>query len=101
MLSVGKGRGPAGSCPVAQPDGRRVALTAVAAWTVGWTWWLRMPSGISWHFFVDGAQALVQTSGLHLYAQHPTLQIGPVTFVVTAMITWLPPATARMVAQCS
>jgi hypothetical protein len=57
------------------------------------------PSAISWHFFTEGAHALVTTSGLHLYAQHPTLQIGPLTFVVTAALNWLPAHTAQVVAQ--
>lgn len=75
------------------------AALAVAIWTIGWAWWQWTPSAISWHFFTDGAHELVHGSGLHLYAQHPTLQIGPLTFVVTALIAWLPDDAARVAGQ--
>ena len=46
--------------------------------------------GQSWHFFVLGARSLLCVDGssaarcgLHLYAAHPELQIGPLSFVVT------------------
>ena len=71
----------------------------VAAWTIGWAWWQWTPSAISWHFFADGAHALVHTSQLHLYARDPSLQIGPLTFAVTALLTWLPAHPARVAAQ--
>ncbi len=75
------------------------AVLVVVAWTVLWARLLWTPSGISWHFFSDGSHALVHSSGLRLYARNPSLQIGPLTFVATAMMTWLPAPTARAVAQ--
>ncbi len=88
----------------ARPSNADVARDAVVAlvivaWAILWAAWQWSPSGISWHFFADGTHALVHTSGLHLYAQHPKLQIGPLTFAVTALVTWLPAHTARVVAQ--
>jgi hypothetical protein len=74
-------------------------VLVVGAWTFLWAWWQWSPSAISWHFFSDGAHALLHTSRLHLYARDPSLQIGPLTFAVTALVTWLPPHTARVVAQ--
>jgi hypothetical protein len=74
-------------------------VAAVALWAVLWAWLQWTPSAISWHFFTEGAHALVTTSGLHLYAQHPTLQIGPLTFVITAALNWLPAHTGQVVAQ--
>jgi hypothetical protein len=76
-----------------------VAVLAIGAWTVGWAWGQWSPSGIGWHFFADGAHSLLHGSHLHLYADDPELQIGPLTFVLTAAFTWLPAATARAAAQ--
>lgn len=65
-------------------------------------------SGYSWHFFLDGGALLigqhpdgmVAPGGLHLYANYPQLQFGPLTLLVTValrpfadggwlIITWL------------
>jgi hypothetical protein len=65
-------------------------------------------SGYSWHFFVDGGSLLIgqhppgmtAAGGLHLYANYPQLQFGPLTLLVTValrpfadggwlIITWL------------
>ena len=72
---------------------------AIAAWTVLWAWGQWSPSAIGWHFFAGGADSLLHGSHLHLYADDPELQIGPLTFVVTVPLTWLPAATGRAVAQ--
>ena len=60
------------------------ALLALLAWTAAWTWRSWDPSGLSWHFFADGAAALTGGSGLHVYAQHPDLQIGPLALLAAA-----------------
>ncbi len=62
------------------------AWLAVTAWTSGWAIAQAHPSGISWHFFRSGADALIHGSGLHVYADNPTLQIGPLAFLVAAAI---------------
>jgi hypothetical protein len=46
--------------------------------------------GQSWHFFVEGSRSLFCTDGsarcgLQVYAAHPELQIGPLSFVVAAL----------------
>jgi hypothetical protein len=74
-------------------------VAGIALWTGLWAWLQWTPSAISWHFFTEGAHALVTSSGLHLYAQHPTLQIGPLTFAVTAALNWLPAHTGQVIAQ--
>ncbi|MDX6243356.1 MAG: hypothetical protein QOE76_1079 [Frankiales bacterium] len=48
-------------------------------------------SGQSWHFFVEGSRSLFCTDGsascgLQVYAAHPELQIGPLSFVVAAVL---------------
>ena len=76
-----------------------VAVLAIGAWTVAWAWAQWSPSAIGWHFFAGGADSLLHGSHLHLYADDPELQIGPLTFVVASALSWLPAATARIVAQ--
>jgi hypothetical protein len=76
-----------------------LAAAAICAWTVVWAWGQWSPSAIGWHFFAGGAESLLHSSHLHLYADDPELQIGPLTFLVTVPLTWLPAATARAVAQ--
>ncbi len=72
---------------------------AVLAWTATWGWLRAQPSGISWHYFPFGARLLLQGSGLHLYARHPELQIGPVTFLLVSPLTLLSAGAARACAQ--
>jgi hypothetical protein len=84
--------------------GRDVLLwTAVIAWAGVWGWSRADPSGISWHFFSDGARLLMHPGlpdgGLHLYAAHPELQIGPVAFLVAASLSWLPGRGALIAGQ--
>ena len=59
---------------------------AVVAWTVVCAVSQTRPSGISWHFFDEGSRALFHRSGLHTYAQHPDLQIGPLALLVAGAI---------------
>ncbi len=58
-------------------------------WSVAWTLWDARRAGQSWHFFATGANVLFSaghSGGLHLYATHPQLQIGPLAFVVAALL---------------
>jgi len=61
-----------------------------------WAW---PTSALSWHFFPTGAQALFGPSGLHLYVEHPELQIGPVAFVVAWLLSPLGATGATAAAQ--
>jgi hypothetical protein len=48
---------------------------------------------VSWHFVATGAALLTSDdarAGLHLYATHPELQIGPLTFLAAAPLSGLP-----------
>ena len=71
-------------------------LAVATALVVMWMW---PTSALSWHFFADGAAALFGPSGLHLYVDHPDLQIGPVAFVVSWLLTPLGSTGARVAAQ--
>ncbi len=52
--------------------------------------------GISWHFIVAGSRALFSPNGLALFALHPDLQMGPLTFLAAAPFTLLLPAGLGM-----
>ena len=64
-----------------------------------WVWMALWAAGhvgnslVSWHFVVAGA-ALLRTggahAGLHLYATHPELQMGPLTFAAATPLSGLP-----------
>lgn len=65
--------------------------SVLAAWTALWGL-LQAPGGMySWHYFVTGAHALTHPGaadgGLHLYAAHPELQMGPVALVAAVALT--------------
>jgi len=75
-----------------------VALVSVA-WTVAWIGRTWTPSGLSWHFFVTGADALFGGTGLRTYADHPELQIGPLSLLVTPSLAWLPGESGREFGQ--
>jgi hypothetical protein len=87
----------------AQPVGARAGLLArhwhhVALLAVALLSGLhfRYLHGQSWHYFVTGARTLfcqgvqTQACGLHVYASHPDLQIGPLSFAVAALVVWWP-----------
>ncbi len=55
---------------------------AVVLWSVGWFVIQAAHGGGSWQFFATGASVLSDLddgtrAGLHVYAEHPVLQIGP------------------------
>lgn len=46
-------------------------------------------SGYTWHYVVTGTRELFSVRGLHLYADHPEIQMGPLTFVASAPLVLL------------
>jgi hypothetical protein len=58
--------------------------------------------GVSWHFFDQGARLLFSGDaaggGLHLYANHPRLQIGPLSFLIAEPLRLADPWHGRYVA---
>lgn len=71
--------------------GAEAALWAtLAVWTAAWAVSMAHPALVSWHWFVDGAHALLGGSGLQTYAAHPDYQIGPLAFLVAGAIDALP-----------
>ena len=73
-------------CLVGRP-GLRVGLGALLLWWAAWSLGQAWQGGASWHFFDTGASVLSDLdagsrAGLHVYAQHPVLQIGPAALVL-------------------
>lgn len=85
------------------PDRVAVVATWVVflAWTLFFAWVHRHNLAGSWHYFLRGA-GLLETDdapgGLHLYATHPELQIGPLAFVATLPWTLVPTGIGRLIA---
>jgi hypothetical protein len=78
-----------------------------SVWWCLWTWtaiWtgMRLPGGGgSWHYFAQGSRLLFgddRGQGLHLYAAHPELQIGPIAFLVATPLRLLGATPGRIVA---
>ena len=79
-------------------DGKRqwVLLTG---WTLVLFAVLARHGGYSWHYFrqagallFDGAAAGAPAGGLHVYANYPQLQFGPVTFVAAQALRLVDPS---------
>jgi len=63
------------------------------AWMAFWACAQVWHALVSWHFVATGAALLSSNgpgAGLHLYAAHPQLQIGPLTFLAAEPLTGLP-----------
>jgi hypothetical protein len=74
----------------------------LAVWIAAWTL-VHLPSvGYSWRFFVLGAGLLTSgspvTGGLHVYAAHPELQIGPLALLAAVPLIHLDPWHGRLCA---
>jgi hypothetical protein len=91
-------RSPALTRLVERRQTRLVLRWLDAAW-FPWVWMALWGVGqathalVSWHFFTTGAALLTSRdpgAGLHLYATHPQLQIGPLTFLAAAPLNGLP-----------
>jgi hypothetical protein len=71
------------------------------AWTGLWTLIQAKGAGGSWHYFAQGSRLLFADDGgegLHLYAAHPELQIGPLTFLMARPFQLLGPMEGRVIA---
>ncbi|MGI5134431.1 MULTISPECIES: hypothetical protein [unclassified Streptomyces] len=70
---------------------QRVHLVLLTAWTVVWFAVVERHGGFSWHYLRTGGQLLYEgpsgrgDGGLNLYAHHPELQMGPVSFLVAGL----------------
>ncbi|MBP2402866.1 hypothetical protein [Streptomyces syringium] len=66
-------------------------LLLLTAWTVLWFAVVEPNGGFSWHYLRTGGELIYQgssgdgTGGLNLYAHHPELQMGPISFLVAGL----------------
>lgn len=77
---------PVRSWGVRRAAARQAVWAALAVWTALWSAAHARSAAYSWHYFSLGARLLTSPSGVHgggvhLYASHPELQIGPLTLV--------------------
>jgi hypothetical protein len=93
--------------PVREPDESAGTSRFRPVWWWLWCWtalWtgIRLPGGGgSWHYFAQGSRLLFgegRGQGLHLYAAHPELQIGPISFLVATPLRLLGAGPGRAVA---
>ena len=82
------------------PLRRHTALLGL--WTVVWFLLVARSGGVSWHYLQQGEQLLfggAPGGGLSLYAQHPELQIGPVSLLAARLFAPFQPQTGQLVAE--
>ncbi len=72
---------------------RRRRFAVLTVWTIPWALYFGVAGGFSWHYFVQGSRLLFHgapagqpAGGMHLYANYPQLQIGPVTFGLAELL---------------
>lgn len=91
-----------------RPSIRSSGLTSRRLWTLLTVWTVACAGahsssvGYSWHFFALGARLLPRWSspagGLHLYAVHPELQIGPLALLAAAPLEIISRTHAGLIA---
>ncbi|MDJ0346252.1 hypothetical protein QMK19_38055 [Streptomyces sp. H10-C2] len=76
--------------------------SALALWTVCWFVVAARNGGVSWHYLKTGGELLTGAEpggGLAIYANHPELQIGPVSFLTAALFQPFPPRAGELLAE--
>ncbi|MEV6566827.1 hypothetical protein [Streptomyces kronopolitis] len=79
-------------------------LVLLSAWTVLWFVLVEPHGGFSWHYLHTGGQLIYQdtsdhgTGGLNLYAHHPELQMGPLSFLTAGLFNPFPEVTGQFLA---
>lgn len=94
-----------------EPKGRHVPvirqrghLALLAVWTVLWFALVEPHGGFSWHYLRTGGKLIYEGAsgrgdgGLNLYAHHPELQMGPVSFLAAGLFNPFPEAIGQMLA---
>ncbi len=71
--------------------GQRTHLVLLTAWTILWFALVEPHGGFSWHYLRTGGELIYENpgspdGGLNLYAHHPELQMGPVSFLAAGLL---------------
>ncbi|MGW5663094.1 hypothetical protein ACWEWG_23785 [Streptomyces sp. NPDC003758] len=81
---------------------QRAHLVLLAAWTILWFAVVERHGGFSWHYLQQGGKLLFQGAGrdggLNLYAHHPELQMGPLSFLVAGVFNPFPDDVGQFLA---
>lgn len=83
---------------------QRMHLVLLTAWTALWFVVVEPNGGFSWHYLRTGGELIYQgpsgdgTGGLNLYAHHPELQMGPVSFLIAGLFNPFPDSTGQFLA---
>lgn len=78
----------------------RVWLVLVAVIFVVGVAHLGASSGLAWHYVQTGVREMFSRRALHVYADHPEIQMGPLTLVAAApFVVILPALLGRLVAM--
>ena len=96
MSDYGKHAGRIASLPLRRHN------AVLALWTAAWFLLVEHSGGVSWHYLQQGEQLLfggAPGGGLALYAQHPELQIGPVSLAAARLFAPFPPHTGQLLAE--
>lgn len=89
------------------PNNGPASKAAPRIWLTLWLWtglWALVHTpggGYSWHYFDTAARLLSgagPSSGLHIYAHHPELQMGPLAMLVAIPVRALGPGLAYVIA---
>src|SRR5579875_404628 len=108
MRSASFSTAPRGSSRMSGWLRRQWHLAVLAGWTAVWFVILAHHGGIAWKFFVqgtdllftghDGASAFPHVY-LHIYAEYPQLQIGPVPYLVAEVLRLIGPGNGVVLAE--
>ncbi len=67
----------------------RAVSILLVLWTSLWALAAAWQGMYSWHYFVTGARVLASPDGVHVFAAHPELQMGPLTLVAAlGIVSW-------------
>jgi hypothetical protein len=71
--------------------GQRTHLVLLTVWTILWFALVEPHGGFSWHYLRTGGELIYESpgspdGGLNLYAHHPELQMGPVSFLAAGLL---------------
>jgi hypothetical protein len=82
----------------------RPHLALLTGWTVVWFFVVEPTGGVSWHYLRQGEQLLFAPGpggGLSLYADHPELQIGPVSLLAARVFAPFPEHAGQVLAEAT
>ncbi|MEU5050084.1 hypothetical protein [Streptomyces sp. NPDC021096] len=80
----------------------RTHLLLLTAWAVLWFVIVEPSGGFSWHYLRTGGELIYGSSGdggLNLYARHPELQMGPISFLVAGLFNPFPAEVGQVLAE--